>query len=154
MYEIIKMNPIEFNKYHKRCIVIKNLTVNHYKNDKFHLNMDPETLYYEIIINNKTEITILPNNTWKEIKRHIFVKLDTLKNGISEPCIICFEKIKTNITCTKCSNNWCGNCYLDMFKNGKGIISCPHCRNTIGEKLPEFLIKWGIEDIKLRLNLN
>ena len=73
--DIMKMNPKEFDKYDKRCNVIKNLILKDYINDKFDFIRNPETLYIEIVINNNSKITLLPDNNWKEIKRHIDKKI-------------------------------------------------------------------------------
>ena len=108
-----------------------------YINDKFEFIRDPETTYVEIVINNNSKITILPGSNWKEIKRHIDKKIIVQRNGISEGCIICYEKIRNNVTCPKCSNNYCGECYINLFKKGKGVITCPHCRYSIGNTMSE-----------------
>ena len=73
--DIRKMNSIEFDKYDKKCNVIKNLILKVYRNDKFDFIRNPETLYIEVVINNISNITLLPDNNWNEIKRHIDKKI-------------------------------------------------------------------------------
>lgn len=145
--DIRKMNSKEFVKYDNRCNVIKNLILKNYKNNKFDFIRNPETLYIEVIINDISNITLLPDIKWNEIKRHIEKKL----NGIDENCIICCKAIEKNVTCPKCSNNWCGKCYINLFKHGKGIIICPYCRFTFGKKIPEYMIDSYINEIKYKL---
>ena len=147
----MKMNPEEFDKYDKRCNVIKNLILKVYRNDKFDFIRNPQTLYIEVVINNISNITLLPDNTWNEIKRHIDKKIIVERNGISQNCIICCEKIQKNVTCSKCSNNYCGECYINLFKSGKGVITCPLCRYSYGNTMSEYMIQMGVNEIKHKL---
>jgi hypothetical protein len=148
------MNSMEFDKYDKKCNVIKNLILKVYRNDKFDFIRNPETLYIEVVINNTFNITLLPDNNWNEIKRHIDKKIifqRNKRNDILEDCIICCESIQTNITCPKCSNNWCGDCYINLFKTGKGVITCPHCRFSFGDRMCEDMIQMAVNEIKYKL---
>jgi len=145
------MNSIEFDKYDKKCNIIKNLILTFYRNYKIDFIRNPETLYIEVVINNISNITLLPDNNWNEIKRHIDKKIIVLCNGILEDCIICCESIQKNVTCPKCSNNWCGECYINLFKNGKGVITCPHCRFSFGNRMPEDMIQMAVNEIKYKI---
>jgi len=147
------MSVEEFNKYDKRCDVIKNIILKDYKDISFDFVRNPDTLIVEIIINKAVKISILPNNTLKDIKRHIDKKISNQHNGVSEDCIMCCEKIQNNVTCSKCSNNYCSECYINLFKIGKGIIKCPHCRFEIGEIMPDYMIPICIEDIRFKIEL-
>lgn len=73
--DIRKLSSKKFDKYDKKCNVIKNLILKDYANDKFEFIRNPETLHIEIIINNNSKITILRNNSYEDIKRHIEKKL-------------------------------------------------------------------------------
>jgi len=134
-------------KYDQRCDVIKTLILKEYIGATFNFIRNSDTLYIEVIINNNSKISLLPNSTWNEIKRHIDKKII----GFSGDCIICCEKIQKNVTCPKCSNNYCGECYINLFKHGKGIITCPHCRYSFGEKKPEHMMEMYVDEIKLKL---
>ena len=147
----MKINPKEFDKYDKRCNVIKNLILKDYINDKFDFIRNPETLYTEIVINNNSKITILLDSNWKEIKRHIDKKIIVQRNGISQDCIICYETIQKNVTCPKCSNNYCDECYINLFKSGKGVICCPFCKYSYGNTMSEYMIQMGVNEIKHKL---
>ena len=151
--DIREMNSKEFDKYDKRCNVIKNLILKDYINDKFDFIRNPETLYIEIVINNNSKITLLPDNNWKEIKRHIDKKIIVQCNGISEDCIICCKSIQQNVTCPKCSNNYCGECYINIFKNGKGVITCPHCRHSHGDTMSKSDIQNAVNVIRHKLGM-
>ena len=110
--------------------IIKELISKHYdkSSTSFEFVVNAETSFTEIVINGECNISVLPDSTWKEIKRHIDKKLISLRKnheGIIDDCVICFEPIKNNVSCPKCSNNHCGNCYINLFKSGKGIITCP-----------------------------
>ena len=148
--DIREMNSKEFDKYDKRCYVIQNLILKDYKNENFDFIRNPETLYVEIIINNNNSITMLPDSSWKEIKRHI-EKILYSKKTITEDCIICCETKQTNVSCNKCSNDICAVCYINLFINGKGVYTCPHCRYSIGNMIPEYKIQLSVNEIKRKL---
>lgn len=149
--DIRKLSSKKFDKYDKKCNMIKKLILKDYVNDKFEFIRNSETLHIEIIINNKSKITLLRNNSYEEIKRHIEKKITVQHDGISEDCIICREIIQKNVTCSKCSNNYCGKCYINLFKNGKGVITCPHCRYSFGDTMPEYMVQMSIDEIKHKL---
>ena len=149
-----QINVIELDHptvYDTRCDVIKNLVFKTYIDDKFDFIRNPVTSYVEIVINDNSKITILPDSNWKEIKRNIDKKIIVQRNGISEGCIICCEIIRNNVTCPKCSNNYCGECYINLFEKGKGVITCPHCRYSIGNTMSEYMIQMGVIAIKHKL---
>jgi hypothetical protein len=132
--------------------LIQNLIIKTFKNDNFdfeYINIAGDE-WCKVVINNNKLISILPDSKWLEVKRHINIKL---KNEIKD-CNICFNKIKTNITCNKCANNWCSDCYINLYITGKGIVSCPMCRYKTGERLPKWAVDFGVEEIKYKLNLN
>jgi len=103
-----------------------------------------------IFINKKAIITILESNTWDEIKRHIDAKMSNEKN---DECSICYTKDiqKRRVTCTKCASDWCGNCYISIFRTNKGIIKCPFCRFAYGEEFPECMVEIGVQQILRKL---
>lgn len=144
---IRNMTPDEFDKYDKRCNIIKELILKEYVNCKFDFIRNSTTLYIEVIINNGSKITLLPNSSYSEIKRHIDKKI----SGFTGDCVICANKIKKNVTCSKCSNNWCGKCYINLFRHGSGIITCPHCRYSFGEEIPEYMLDMYINQIKQKV---
>lgn len=141
---IRNMSNENFEKYDNRCNIIKNLILQKYKNDEFIFKRNLETYFIEIIINNNNIITLLPDDSWKQIQRHINKKL----NYIIEDCSICFNEIKTNVSCNKCGNNWCRDCYINIFRINKGIIKCPHCRFEFGKEIPYYMIEICINEIK------
>tara|TARA_B100000768_G_C11266305_1_gene371248 strand:- start:1351 stop:1797 length:447 start_codon:yes stop_codon:yes gene_type:complete len=145
--DIRKMNSNEVDEYNKRCDVIKGLILTIYTNTIFEFIINPDTLYIEVMINDNSKISLLPNNTWGEVKRHIDKKII----GFTGDCIICCEKMENAVSCAKCSNNFCGKCYIELFKLGKGIITCPHCRYSFGEKIPEYKIEIYVDQIKRSL---
>lgn len=141
------MSFAEFPEYHKRCNVIKNLISNTYKDLDFFFTINHETNFIEMIIDNKAQLTLLPDNTWNEIKRHIDSKI----TRSYKDCIICLNKIDTCVSCCKCANHWCGNCYVDLYKHGHGLVTCPICRFSVGEKVPNEILKIGISQISRKL---
>ena len=144
----VQMNSKEFEKYDKRCVVIKNLILKNYTNSTFEFIRNPDTLCIEVVINNNSKISLLPDNTWDEIKRHINKKI---RGFDGDDCPICYSNIEKAVSCARCSNNWCGECYIKIFKQGKGVITCPHCRYSYGNTMPEYMLKMGVDEIKHKL---
>lgn len=137
----------EYSKtYEKKCHIIKNLIKKVFPNENFIISITDDTGLMVVTINEEGTVTILPDNNWKEIKRNICKKLS--KDYKDNQCCICFDNIKKNVSCNKCSNGWCGNCYISLFRSGKGIIKCPHCRFTFGINVPESMMETCINEIK------
>ena len=113
----------------------------------------PITKDIEIVfIKTRAIMTVLKNNTWDEIKRHIDLKMKKID---IHDCSICFtdEGMKKRVvSCPKCSNYWCINCYIDIFKTNKGLIICPFCRYTYGYVQDDHAIKIGIEQMLNKTN--
>lgn len=139
------MNLTEFDKYEQRCLIIKNLIEKHYNNHTFKFYYNTDNRLYNILINGTTNISILGDNTWQDIKRHIDKKLNYKNNS---ECGICFETIKKNVTCPKCSQNLCAECYINIIRKGKGIFTCPFCKYKFGEKMELFDLALAIVSIK------
>jgi len=122
-------------------------------NEKIQFKKHEITGDLEIIFTNKKAMmTILDSNTWDEIKRHIDVKMS---NERSNECSICStnEIQKRRVTCTKCANEWCVNCYIRIFRTNKGITKCPFCRYSIGEEFPEYMVEIGVQQILDRFEM-
>lgn len=144
------MKPKALNRYNKRVEKIKKNIFKTYKNEKFEFIRHPYTLHVEVVINDVKKITLLPNNKWVEIKRHIDKKLT---NPFFKDCKICCEPILRNISCPKCSNNYCAGCYINIFIQGEGISTCPFCRFSYGVKVPPYLVNLGVQEIKCKLGM-
>ena len=144
--------------YWNKVKLFINLIEKKYKNLDFGLTNDKNLLILTFSIKDKSddllvsEYTIYDDTKWKDIKLHIdkFLKIDYT-------CNICFndyKKIKNNInktTCPKCSEPYCVDCYINIFRSNKGIIKCPFCSFEYGSEFPEFMIEAGIEEIKKRI---
>ena len=87
--------------------------------------------------------TIKATNSWREIKRHIDAKISEKK---SSECPICSsEKIqKRRVSCTKCAEAWCVDCYINIFRANKGITKCPFCRYEVGFEMSDSMFESGI----------
>ena len=138
--------------YVKRCSVILKLVSKKYENHGFCLVHRRSTPLQELLIDGVCTITLMPDNSLKEITRHVDKKIERLTQCVNvDKCIICDDIIATNVTCTKCANNWCGDCYINLFKSGKGVIKCPHCRFSFGMEMSEEMVEMGIIEIKLKI---
>ena len=80
-----------------------------------------------IFVKEQSVMSVTNDNTWDEITRHID---SCLKEDKGLNCQICQESIINRTGCTKCSADWCVECYINIFKTGRGIIKCPFCRYT------------------------
>ena len=99
-------------------------------------------------------ISIVEDNTWDEIKRHIDVKLSDKKDKDCSICDNTFAGKIGRVTCNKCAGEYCSNCYINIFRIGKGIMPCPFCRDTIGVEHPDYLIEPLIEKLRNTLETN
>lgn len=142
------MNILNPTKYHKKCDVIKKLILKEFVNHAFAFDVNPINLHFQVTVNNYSKFTVLEDNTWGEIKRNIIKRIKLQKNGLTDPCPICYDIIEKNTTCNRCSNSYCNKCYINLFKHGQGIVTCPHCRYSIGVKIPEWAIPLGVMEIK------
>lgn len=137
-------------KYNKRCQIIEKLIISQFPDLKFKLVFNNDTKYYEIfLIEQKAQISILENTEWKALKRGIELKIKQEYNTL---CSICYENINKNVSCSKCYNNWCGECYISLFISGEGIIKCPFCRYSFGIKTPKNMINICVQEIRDKLN--
>ena len=139
-----KMSELNYNQLVHKII-------DYLPNEKIHFKKNDITGYLEIIFTNKKAImTIIENNTWDEIKRHIDVKMSNERN---DECYICSTEglKKQRVTCPKCASEWCVNCYVSIFRTNKGIIKCPFCRFAYGQENPEYIVEIGVQQILNRL---
>jgi hypothetical protein len=116
-------------------------------NEKLQFKRNEYTNNIEVfIIDKRATITVLEENTWDEIKRHIDVKISNEK---PIECSICLSKdiIIRRATCTKCARDWCIDCYINIFRTNNGIIKCPFCRFTYGNIFPDNMIEIGVQQI-------
>ena len=66
--------------------------------------------------------------------------------------MVCGDKLNNKkISCGGCENLYCGDCYIETYENGAGVISCNYCNYTIGFKQDAFSVFMGAYQIKERL---
>jgi hypothetical protein len=143
-----KMNKGDRDRYDRRCSIIEKLVIAEFKDQEFDFVRNKDTWNIEIAFrhNGFTLATLLLDNTFQEIKRHLNKKLSgAYHNNI---CDICFEISKISASCNKCANSTCGECYINIFKTNKGIMTCPQCRHTFGYETPEYLMEYRILEIR------
>jgi len=148
-------------QYDKKCEIIKTLINTKYKKDIIVFEKYDNVIgiyneikfFMRIIINNNLTITILPDSLWKDIEHNINMKLNDLHDDKIKICIICTNNISKYTSCNKCSNYWCILCYIELFKTGSGIITCPFCRYSFGTHTPDYMIDVCIQEIKIKSRL-
>lgn len=146
-----KYTDDELIEYDRRSDLMKKLIVKKYPNHKFNFFKHPLGGIVHVEINDISIISIMVENNWTEIKRHIEKKIKTQDTGIYGDCDICYEEIKKNTTCPKCANNCCLECYIKIFTDGEGIIKCPHCRFSYGQKMNKFMLDIGVSEIRRKI---
>jgi hypothetical protein len=139
----------EQSKYDKKVEDIKAKLAIEFKHEnfKYQIYADPvRGVPRTRIILYKRMLTIGPDTTWSSITKFI----DASKAPHVPGCEACESKSINGppVTCNKCSGMFCIDCYLKIFKNGKGIITCPYCGDKYGIKLLPIQIKSGIERIR------
>lgn len=94
----------------------------------------------------QSEINILSNSTWIDVKARIdnFFKKEKI-------CTICDDTVDKSVACCKCGSIHCTDCYIDLFEKGEGVIECPTCKSKFGRKIPKNLIDASIEAIKEKI---
>jgi hypothetical protein len=135
-------------KYEKRCKILKNLLQIEYPFYTFEMGLSANTA--QIVVNGKLSMSVLFDSTIKELK--LIIKRH-MASDYPDECLICCNKcdFTCTITCAKCSNGYCGECYVNLFRVGGGVITCPFCKLKIGEKMPPFEVEIGVQYIKRKL---
>ena len=135
------------SQYEKHSSIIQKLILQEYPNEHFEFYRG-DCGFFTVIINNHKPFTILPDHKWDEVKRCVNKIIHT--NARDHLCEICFNHPRI-VLCNKCANYWCGDCYIDLFRIGHGIIKCPYCRYEFGKKFTERELNKHIDEIKRKI---
>lgn len=149
---INEMRDDDKKQYYNNCNLIIKLILKHYYPRTIRDIVNDDTGIVEVFISN-SHISLLPNRKWKCIKRVIDKLVRNEDKKESESCNICTKQIKMNVSCPTCGDKYCSDCYIQIFKNGKGIITCPYCGFKYGNHMTDLEIDCGILEIKKKLNL-
>lgn len=150
----LQHTTMEDKDYIKKCHIIEKLIKSQFPELEFKMVFNDSTNHYVILLetlNGKKAHMSIVNTDWKHLKKGIELKINN--EYTKAPCSICYEDIKINISCDSCHNNWCSECYIELFKTGEGIIKCPWCRHTIGTRIESpVLIELGVREIRSKLS--
>lgn len=140
-------------EYSRKVKVMLGLIKNVYPDLNFDIVLTDLSLIRLILnVDDKSgSVVILPDNDWSELKRHIDSKIMELKNP-SKECDICMDTITKTVSCNKCANRYCTECYIKLFESGKGIIICPFCRSKVGFKHNKTELSLGVRTIRYKLS--
>lgn len=99
-----------------------------------------------VFVNHKSMMTILPSNTWLEVKRIIDFRINDIK--LDECSICCSDKLIgiTNVSCNKCAVCYCVGCFYKLLIINQGLMICPFCKYTSGDLIPIHILKNRIEN--------
>lgn len=141
----------QHKKYTKDCELFHRIAKKTFSDIDIILRFNDDTNLFEFVLGGEhCVITILPDAIWKNIQKYIQLKL---KGFDGDECDICYSKIEKRTTCPQCFNQWCVNCYINLFRNGCGVIKCPMCRMELGEEMPKELVELGIIEIKMKCGM-
>ena len=136
------------NSYKKKCKKIRQKIRLKYPNLKFTNEQRFDNLRELSLVDYKANIVIIKENTWKDIDKTIEqIITEKYKNN---DCSICFNEIKINVRCNFCRKNWCVDCYINLFKTGKGIIKCPFFRYEYRYLMNKEQICAGVRSIRIK----
>ena len=137
---------MDFSTYDKKCEIILKLIRMEFPN--LEIARDVAYNHYMVIVfkgsGHRGKITISPDDKWDGIKDRI----ETALNNKRGTCKVCDEEIKVNATCNSCQGNYCMECYINIFRENKGMIVCPYCNYTFGIKTPNNMIEACITNIR------
>ena len=133
--------------YNILCNDLKNKIKEHYENDNITFIDNNDIGLMQIKINDNGLLTITKGHKWNILRQNIDKQLSRKKGA----CHICCEPKVNNVSCPKCVGDICGECYISSFKSNQGLIICPYCRFTYGEKIPKSFIMLGVNDIRQKL---
>ena len=83
--------------------------------------------------------TVLETSVWTDIKRILQKKMSTHDDRWT--CDVCYEESAHRVSCNRCSNDICGECYIRAFRSGHGVVVCPWCRHRTGTHFPPAMIE-------------
>ncbi len=149
---INEMRDDEKKQYYKKCNLLVKLILKQYHPRTINKNVNEDNGFIEVFIS-KSHLTLLPNKTWIDTKRVIDKLLRDEYKVNSGDCNICSKPININVSCPECGNKYCSDCYIKIFKKGKGIITCPYCKFKYGNVMSDLEINYGILEIRRKLNL-
>ena len=110
-------------------------------NEKIRFRKNNGNLEVELV--DKGEVITVSNDTWDDIKRLIDLMMDSKFFN----CSVCFTMVRNNtVTCKKCSNSWCVNCYVENKRANSGLTVCPFCLDTSGKKCSKIRLELGIQE--------
>ena len=154
--------PREVNEYITRAGEIQSRCNNYWDQGKFppqyfhklDYKFNERLHLIEICFNGANGgIVIRHEDTWHTIKNRLDAAIDRVKNQESnEKCSICGKDYVKNIQCVcqNCDNFHCYRCYINLFKKGRGIITCPFCHDRSGVR-NHAMFKLGVRELENRL---
>ena len=93
-------------------------------------------------INRYKMMTLQIDDSWRKIYKFMKVSKERYK-FLEFICPICMESKNNGIlTCHGCLKGKCAECVITLFIKNEGVIICPYCRYTIGQKMSQYKIKY------------
>lgn len=135
--------------YEKKCKIIKSLIMKEYEGQDIIMSRDTRTGFNVVDVNHTVRFSIMNFTNWNIVKRQISKAYETINSDKTKLiCQICMEDDIKLVGCNMCAENFCVECYINIFKEGKGIVRCPFCRNEYGYLQSEDMISKSIKIIR------
>ena len=94
--------------------------------------------------------SVMFDSKWSDIHRVVRNRLERCSSK-NDDCEICCEQKVSSVMCNVCGNDYCADCYIDLFESRSGIITCPFCRVKTGCLQDELGIEMGVVEICSKL---
>ena len=94
-------------------------------------------------------LSVFDDSVWTDVYRSLAKKLAC--DAGEWTCDICCEVASKRVSCNKCSNESCGECYIRSFVHGEGVIVCAFCRQRTGQRFSPHMIGQMVDEIRQKL---
>jgi len=139
------MDDESYKHYMRRCQIMLPLIENQFSKHIIKLSKNPESLFLEIILDDFIMVDILPGDDFNVLKNKIIKQIKAKMKDLV--CNVCDESDILPMSCPKCFQLWCIDCYISRFRSGQGIVMCPNCKHCVGQKMKHENIQMCVEEI-------
>lgn len=95
--------------------------------------------------------SVLEDSVWADVKRVLAKKVNRATATERWTCDICCEASPNRVSCNKCANDTCGECYIRALVAGQGVVVCPWCRGRTGQRFEPHQVTIMAEQVRSRL---
>jgi hypothetical protein len=74
-------------------------------------------------------LSVEEDSSWTQTRRLLASKM--MEKPLEE-CGICMDDMRARVSCGRCGQPTCKDCYIANFEAGRGVVVCPFCRYEVG----------------------